>query len=90
MKVNADKCHLLVTGNYETSANIHEFETECSKTEKLLDISTDTKLSFKHYITSCCQKAGRKLHELARMAYYMDFGKTKILNGSIYNLITVP
>ena len=26
MKANADKCHLLVTGNYEVSANINEFE----------------------------------------------------------------
>ena len=86
MKVNAGKCHLLVTRNYGTSAKIHEFEIESSKKEKLLDISTDTRLSFKHYITSYCQKAGRKLHELARMAHYMDFGKTKIFNRSIYNI----
>ena len=26
MKANTDKCHLLVTGNYEISANINEFE----------------------------------------------------------------
>ena len=38
MKANADKCHLLVTGNYEVSANINEFETESSKKEKLLGI----------------------------------------------------
>ena len=32
MKANADKCHLLVTGNYEVSANINEFEIEnCKK-----------------------------------------------------------
>ena len=31
MKANADKCHLLVTGNYEVSANINEFEIESSK-----------------------------------------------------------
>ena len=30
MKVNADKSHLLVTGNYEISANINEFEIESS------------------------------------------------------------
>ena len=38
MKANADKCHLLVTGNYEVSANINEFEIESSKKEKLLGI----------------------------------------------------
>ena len=30
MKANADKYHLLVTGNYEVSANINEFEIESS------------------------------------------------------------
>ena len=35
IKANADKCHLLVTGNYEVSANINEFEIESSKNEKL-------------------------------------------------------
>ena len=52
MKANADKCHLLVTGNYEVSANINEFEIESSKKEKLLGISIDTRLSFKHHYFS--------------------------------------
>ena len=38
MKANPDKCHLLVTGNYEVSANINEFDIENSKKEKLLGI----------------------------------------------------
>ena len=40
MKANADKCYLLVTGNYEVSANINEFKIESSKKEKLLGIWT--------------------------------------------------
>ena len=55
--INADKCHLLVTGNYEVSANINEFEIESSKKEKLLVISIDTTLSFEHHVTSLCKKA---------------------------------
>ena len=35
MKVNAEKYHLLVTGSYEASANINEFEIESSKKEKI-------------------------------------------------------
>ena len=35
MKANADKCHLLLTGNYEVSANINEFEIESSKKIKI-------------------------------------------------------
>ena len=79
MKVNADKCHFLVTGNYEVSANINEFETESSKREKLLGISIDTTLSFEHHITSLCKKASQKLHVLARITYYMDFEKRRSL-----------
>lgn len=52
MNVNADKCHLLVTGNYEASANIKEFKTESSEKEKPLGISIGTRLSFEHYLTS--------------------------------------
>ena len=79
MKTNADKCHLLVTGNYEASANINEFNTESSKKEKLLDISIDTTLSFEHHITSLFKKACQKLHALARIAHYMDFEKRRSL-----------
>ena len=52
MKVNADKWHLLVTGNYEICANIDEFEIESSKKEKLLVISIDNTLYFEHRIVS--------------------------------------
>ena len=64
MKANADKCHLLVTGNYEVSANINEFEIESSKKEKFLGMSIDTTLSFEDHITSLCKKASQKLHML--------------------------
>ena len=76
MKANADKCHLLVTGNYEVSA---DFEIESSKKEKLLGISIDTALSFEHHITSLCKKNSQKLHALARIAHYMDFEKRRSL-----------
>ena len=79
MKANADKCHLLVAGNYEVSAYINEFEIESSKKEKLLGISIDTTLSFEHHITSLCKKASQKLHALARIAHYMDFEKRRSL-----------
>ena len=74
LKANADKCHLLVTGNYEVSENINEFEIESSKNEKLLGISNETRLSFQHHIT-----ASQKLHALARIAHYMDFEKRRSL-----------
>ena len=35
MKANADKCHLLVTRNYEVPANINEFEIKSSVKRKI-------------------------------------------------------
>ena len=73
MKANADKCHLLVTGNYEVSVKINEFEIESSKKERLLGISIDTTPSFEHHNTSLRKIASQKLYALARIAHYMDF-----------------
>ena len=76
MKANADKCHLLVIGNYEVSANINEFEIESSTP------------SFEHHITSLCKKANQKLHVLCacKNSPLYRLRKTKILNESICNI----
>ena len=79
MKANADKCHLLVTGNYEDSANNNKLEIESSKKEKLLGISIDTRLSFEHHITSLFKKASQRLHALARIVHDMYFEKRRSL-----------
>ena len=89
MKVNADKCHLLVAGNYEVSANINEFEIESSKKEKLLGISIDTIISFEHHITSLCQRISQNLHALARKAYYMDFDLSFSELQELDNAVTI-
>ena len=78
-KANANKFHLLATGNYEVSAYINEFGIESSKKEKLLGTSIGTALSFEHHITYLCKKACQKLQALARIAHYMDFKKRRSL-----------
>ena len=75
MKANADKCHLLVTGNYEVSANINEFEIESSKKEKLLGISIGTTFYLLSMKLHLFIKKPVKLNVLARIAHYMDFEK---------------
>ena len=79
MKVHADKCHLLITGNYETSANINKCETLSSKKEELLGISIYTRPSFVELITSLCKKVSQKLHAFARITHYTDFEKRRFL-----------
>ena len=73
MKVNAYKYHLLITGNYEASANIDEFKIKRNKK----DLSIDTTLSFEPHITSFYKKASQKIHPLARIAHYMVFEKSR-------------
>ena len=57
MKVNAEKCHLLVTTKSAVSANIGEFVINISNEEKRLGSKIDTKLSFDNHVSSFCKKA---------------------------------
>ena len=57
MKVNAEKCHLLVTTKSAVSANIGEFVINISNEEKLLGSKIDAKLSFDNHVSFFCKKA---------------------------------
>ena len=83
MKANADKCHVLFTGKNDVSANINEFEIESSKKEKLVSISIDTRLSFKHHSTSIWKRRQSKIACTCKNNPLHGFRKTKILYGSI-------
>ena len=71
MKLNQDKCHLLVSGHkHETVwAKIGKTKIWESSKQKLLD----------EYVFDLCKKAGRKLSVLARLSNCMSFEKRKIL-----------
>ena len=81
MKLNEDKCHLLVAGHrYETLwANIGETRIWESKNEKLLGLTIDRNLNFEDHVFILCKKAGRKLSALSRISNYMSFEKKRIL-----------
>ena len=77
MKLNEDKCHLLIAWQrYETlCANIWETRIWESKNEKLLGLTIDRNLNFDDHIFILCKKAGRKLSALSRISNYMSFEK---------------
>ena len=81
MKLNQDKCHLLVSGHkHETVwAKIGETKIWESNKQKLLGVVIDRNLNFDEYVFDLCKKAGRKLSILARLSNYMSFEKRKIL-----------
>ena len=62
MKLNQDKCHLLVSGfKYQNVwAKIEKTKIWESKKQKLLRVEIDRTLSFDEHIASLCKKAGKK------------------------------
>ena len=92
MKINADKCHLLVSTNNTVKMKIGNFGVTNSKSEKLLGVKFDHKLSFNDHISELCKKASRKIHALSRVASYMNISKRRILMNALFefNLAIVP
>ena len=81
MKLNSDKCHLLISGfkhQYHWIKVGDSIVWESSH-EKLLGIDIDNKLSFDLHISDICKKAGRKLSALARVSKFLPFQKRKLL-----------
>ena len=86
MKMNSDKCHLLVLG--------HEFEQVWAKigtdliwesnSVKLPGITIDNHLKFDKHISLLCAKANRKLSALARISYYLTFHPKRALIKAMF------
>ena len=81
MKLNWDKCHLLVSGhrNETVWATIGETKIWESNKSKRLGVVIGGNLNFDEYVFDLCKKASRKLSVLARLSNYMSFEKRKIL-----------
>ena len=79
MKLNDDKCHLMVFGDKsnEICLNIGRVTIKESMEEKLLGVIFDKKLSFKQQVRSICKKAGQKLHALSRISHFLDTEQLK-------------
>ena len=63
IKLDGDKCHLLVGGNRNESiwAKIGDARIWESNKQKLLGLRLDRTLSFDKHFSNLCKKAGRKL-----------------------------
>ena len=81
MKLNQDKCHLLVSGfKYENVwAKIGKTKIWESKKQKLLGAGIDRTLSFDKHSASLCRKAGKKLSVLARLSNSMCTNMKRVL-----------
>ena len=82
MKLNTDKCHLMVLGrnsNQRVTVNVGNSVIKNTEAEKLLGVVIDKQLNSETHISKLCQKAGNKLFALARISKYMDSDKLRIL-----------
>ena len=62
MKTNAEKCHILITINEERNISIGGKKTQSRKSEKLLRVTLDNKLSFTEHGHKICDKASQKFN----------------------------
>ena len=81
MKLNQDKCHLLVTGyKYENIwIQTGEVKIQESSKQKLLGVAMDRNLSFNEYVSSLCKKSGRELSVLSRLSNLMRFQQGRLM-----------
>ena len=64
---------------YSKTLDVSTTNKETSTKETLLEILTDSELSFDQHISSICSKASKKLHALGRIASFMSFNKRRTL-----------
>ena len=81
MKLNNDKCHLLVSGHHyeEMFVKIGNDRIWESKSVKLLGITIDKELKFDKHVDKICSKANRKLSVLCRMRSFLSARKRRIV-----------
>ena len=79
VKLNQDKCHLLVSGfKYKNIwAKIGKTKIWESKKQKLSGVEINR--SFDEHIASLCRKAGKKLSVLARLSNFMYTNQKRVL-----------
>ena len=84
MKLNTDKCHLLLSSHEPNTFKIGDLHINNSLNEKLLGITFDCKLTFNKNIKDICQKASQKLNTLAILAPYKGATKKRILMNAFF------
>ena len=81
LTLNADKCHLLVSGHkYEAMyASVGDALLWEENSVKLLGLIIDSELTFNSYVQMICKKASQKLTAILRLANIISEKKKKVL-----------
>ena len=78
MKLNQEKCHLVISGHKHESiwAKIGQTKIWESRKQKLLGVEVDSSLNF---VSSLCEKAGKKFSVLARLCIFISLNQRQKL-----------
>ena len=81
LTLNADKCHLIVTGHKHEAmyASIGDELIWEENAVKLLGLIIDRELTFDTYVRTICKKASQKLTAILRLANILSEHKRKVL-----------
>ena len=81
MKLNTDKCHLLVAGHIfeHTLVRVGPDKIWEDHSVKLLGVSIDNKLKFDKHVLNIIKKANSKLSALSRLTKFMTLQKKRTL-----------
>ena len=71
----------MLSTNEKVIMNVQDLNVTNSKSEKLLDITIDSNLSFKSYVN----KVSSKIHALARVAPYMNIRQRRMTMNAFFN-----
>ena len=83
MKMNSDKCHLILSSNDENKKiELNGEAINNTQVQKLLGVHIDYKLKFDTHIETLCKKIGKKIHALARVIKYMSTVQAQLLMTS--------
>ena len=89
MKMNPEKCHVIVFGNtikYDNNFQIkidHSFVIPENQVT-LLGITLDSKLDFNSHISNMCKEASKKISALLRVAKYLNKSQKALLINSFF------
>ena len=81
MKMNPDKCHLIVSGfkHEQMFAKLDQQIIWEQREVNLLGVIIDNRLTFESHVAKICTTANKKLNALFRLAKYLDFDKKRLL-----------
>ena len=74
-----------MSSHEDANIQIANVTIKSSTSKKLLGVTTENKLKFDKHVENICQKASRKLNDLARLVNYMDLPKRRILIHGFFN-----